>query len=81
MSRKTLLMNLLCLINCVKKYYIMWFKISFFIVLVISALYFGLLVYLGIKCPIVLIAIVVVTFIYIRYQLKKAVMLPPDVEF
>ena len=58
-----------------------WFKISFFIVLVISALYFGLLVYLGIKCPIVLIAIVVVTFIYIRYQLKKAVMLPPDVEF
>ena len=59
----------------------MWFKISFFIVLVISALYFGLLVYLGIKCPIVLIAIVVVTFIYIRYQLKKAVMLPPDVEF
>ena len=59
----------------------MWFKISFFIVLVISALYFGLLVYLGIKCPIVLITIVVVTFIYIRYQLKKAVMLPPDVEF
>ena len=59
----------------------MWFKISFFIVLVISALYFGLLVYLGIKCPIVLIAIVVVTFIYIRYQLKKTVMLPPDVEF
>ena len=58
-----------------------WFKISFFIVLVISALYFGLLVYLGIKCPIVLIAIVVVTFIYIRYQLKKAVMLPPDAEF
>ena len=59
----------------------MWFKISFFIVLVISALYFGLLVYLGIKCPIVLIAIVVVTFIYIRRQLKNAVMLPPDVEF
>ena len=59
----------------------MWFKISFFIVLAISALCFGLLVYLGIKCPIVLIAIVVVTFIYIRYQLKKAVMLPPDVEF
>ena len=59
----------------------MWFKISFFIVLVISALYFGLLVYLGIKCPIVLITIVVVTFIYIRYQLKMAVMLPPDVEF
>ena len=80
MFRKTLLMNLLCLINCVNKMN-MWFKISFFIVLVISALYFGLLVYLGIKCPIVLIAIVVVTFIYIRYQLKKAVMLPPDVEF
>ena len=59
----------------------MWFKISFFIVLAISVLLFGLLVYLGIKCPIVLIAIVVVTFIYIRYQLKKAVMLPPDVEF
>ena len=59
----------------------MWFKISFFIVLVISALYFGLLVYLGIKCPIALIAIVVVTVIWIRYQLKKAVMLPPDVEF
>ena len=59
----------------------MWFKISFFIVLVMSALLFGLLVYLGIKCPIALIAIVVVTFIYIRYQLKKAVMLPPDVEF
>ena len=59
----------------------MWFKILFFIVLVMSALLFGLLVYLGIKCPIALIAIVVVTFIYIRYQLKKAVMLPPDVEF
>ena len=59
----------------------MWFKISFFIVLVISALYFGLLVYLGIKCPIALIAIVVVTFIYIRYQMKNAVMLPPDEEF
>ena len=59
----------------------MWFKILFFIVLVMSALLFGLLVYLGIKCPIALIAIVVVTFIYIRYQLKNAVMLPPDVEF
>ena len=58
-----------------------WFKISFFIVLVISALYFGLLVYLGIKCPIALIAIVVVTVIWIRYQLKNAVMLPPDEEF
>ena len=59
----------------------MWFKFSFYAVLVISVLLLGLLVYLGIKCPIVLIAIVVVTFIYIRYQLKKAVMLPPDVEF
>ena len=59
----------------------MWFKISFFIVLVISALYFGLLVYLGIKCPIALIAIVVVTFIWIRRQLKNAVLLPPDEEF
>ena len=58
----------------------MWFKISFFIVLVISALYFGLLVYLGIKCPIALIAIVVVTFIWIRRQLKNAVLLPPDEE-
>ena len=58
----------------------MWFKISFFIVLVISALYFGLLVYLGIKCPIVLIAIVVVTVIWIRRQLKNAVLLPPDEE-
>ena len=59
----------------------MWFKISFFIVLVISALYFGLLVYLGIKCPIALIAIVIVTVIWIRYHLKNAVMLPPDEEF
>ena len=59
----------------------MWFKFSFYAVLVISVLLFGLLIYLGIKCPIALIAIVVVTFIYIRYQLKKAVMLPPDVEF
>ena len=58
----------------------MWFKISFFIVLVISALYFGLLVYLGIKCPIALIAIVIVTVIWIRYHLKNAVMLPPDEE-
>ena len=59
----------------------MWFKFSFYAVLVMCAVLFGLLVYLGIECPIVLIAIVVVTFIYIRYQLKKAVMLPPDVEF
>ena len=59
----------------------MWFKISFFIVLVMSALLFGLLVYLGIKCPIALIAIVVVTVICIRRQLKNAVLLPPDEEF
>ena len=59
----------------------MWFKFSFYAVLVISVLLFGLLIYLGIKCPIALIAIVVVTFIYIRYHLKNAVMLPPDEEF
>ena len=59
----------------------MWFKFSFYAVLVMCALLFGLLVYLGIECPIVLIAIVVVTFIYIRYQMKNAVMLPPDEEF
>lgn len=58
----------------------MWFKFSFYDVLVISVLLFGLLVYLGIKCPIVLIAIVVVTFIWIRRQLKNAVLLPPDEE-
>ena len=58
----------------------MWFKISFFIVLVISALYFGLLVYLGIKCPIALIAIIVAIVICMRYQLKNAVLLPPDEE-
>ena len=58
----------------------MWFKISFFIVLVMSALLFGLLVYLGIKCPIALIAIVVVTVIWIRHQLKNAVVVPPDEE-
>ena len=59
----------------------MWFKFSFYAVLVMCALLFGLLVYLGIECPIVLIAIVVVTFIWIRRQLKNAVMLPPDEEF
>ena len=59
----------------------MWFKISFFIVLVMSALLFGLLVYLGIKCPIALIAIIVAIVICMRYQLKNAVMLPPDEEF
>ena len=58
----------------------MWFKISFFIVLVISALYFGLLVYLGIKCPIALIAIIVAIVICMRYQLKNAVVVPPDEE-
>ena len=41
----------------------MWFKFSFYAILVISVLLFGLLVYLGIKCPIALIAIVVVAFI------------------
>ena len=59
----------------------MWFKFSFYVILVMSALLFGLLVYLGIKCPIVLIAIVVVTVIWIRHQLKNAVVLPPDEEF
>ena len=58
----------------------MWFKFSFYAVLVISVLLFGLLVYLGIKCPIALIAIVVVAFIWIRRQLKNAVLLPPDEE-
>ena len=58
----------------------MWFKFSFYAVLVISVLLFGLLVYLGIKCPIALIAIVVVTFICMRYQLKNAVVVPPDEE-
>ena len=59
----------------------MWFKFSFYVILVMSALLYGLLVYLGIKCPIALIAIVVVTVICIRRQLKKAVELPPDEEF
>ena len=58
----------------------MWFKISFFIVLAISALCFGLLIYLAIEYPILLIAIVVVTFIWIRRQLKNAVVVPPDEE-
>ena len=58
----------------------MWFKISFFIVLVISALYFGLLVYLGIKCPIALIAIIATIVICMRYQLKNAAVVPPDEE-
>ena len=59
----------------------MLFKFSFYAVLVMCAVLFGLLVYLGIKCPIALIAIVVVTVICIRRQLKKAVELPPDEEF
>ena len=58
----------------------MWFKISFFIVLVISALYFGLLVYLGIKCPSALIAIIAAIVICMRYQVKTAVVVPPDEE-
>ena len=58
----------------------MWFKFSFYAVLVMCALLFGLLVYLGIKCPIVLIPIVVVAFIWIRRQLNKAVELPPEEE-
>ena len=58
----------------------MWFKFSFYAVLAISVLLFGLLVYLGIKCPIVLIAIVVVTVIWIRRQLKNAVVVSPDEE-
>ena len=58
----------------------MWVKFSFYAVLVISVLLFGLLVYLGIKCPIALIAIIVAIVICMRYQLKNAVVLPPDEE-
>ena len=58
----------------------MWFKFSFYAVLVMCALLFGLLVYLGIEYPIVLIAIVVVTAICVRYHLKKAELLSPDEE-
>ena len=58
----------------------MWFKISFFIVLAISALCFGLLIYLAIDYPIVLIAIIATIVICMRYQLKKAVKVPPDEE-
>ena len=58
----------------------MWFKFSFYAVLVMCALLFGLLVYLGIECPIVLIDIVVVTAICVRYHLKKAELLSPDEE-
>ena len=73
-------MNLLCLINYVKIYYIMWFKISFFIVLAISALCFGLLIYLAIEYPILLIAIIATIVICMRYQLKNAVVVSPDEE-
>ena len=58
----------------------MWFKISFFIVLAISALCFGLLIYLAIEYPILLIAIIVAIVICMRYQLKNAVVVPPDEE-
>ena len=58
----------------------MWFKFSFYAVLVISVLLFGLLVYLGIKYPIALIAIIVAIVICMRYQLKNAVVVPPDEE-
>lgn len=57
-----------------------WVKFSFYVVLVMSVLLLGLLIYLAIDYPIVLIAIVVVTVICMRYQLKKAVELPPDEE-
>ena len=59
----------------------MWVKFFFYAVLVMSVLLFGLLIYLAIDYPIVLIAIVVVTVIWIRHQLKNAVVLPPDEEF
>ena len=58
----------------------MWFKILFYLVLVMCALYVGLLIYLAIECPIVLIAIIVATVLYMRYQLTNAVVMPPDVE-
>ena len=58
----------------------MWFKISFFIVLAISALCFGLLIYLAIEYPILLIAIIVAIVICMRYQLKNAVVVPRDEE-
>ena len=58
----------------------MWFKISFFIVLAISALCFGLLIYLAIEYPILLIAIIAIIVICMRYQLKNAVVLSPDEE-
>ena len=58
----------------------MWFKFSFYAVLVISVLLFGLLVYLGIKYPILLIAIIATIVICMRYQLKNAVVVSPDEE-
>lgn len=57
-----------------------WFKISFFAVLVMSVLLFGLLIYLAIEYPILLIAIIAAIVICMRYQLKKAVELPPEEE-
>ena len=58
----------------------MWFKILFYLVLVICALHVGLLIYLAIEYPIVLIAIIVATVLYMRYLLTNAVVMPPDVE-
>ena len=58
----------------------MWFKISFFIVLAISALCFGLMIYLAIEYPILLIVIIAAIVICMRYQLKNAVVVPPDEE-
>ena len=58
----------------------MWLKISFYAVLVMCVLLFGLLIYLAIEYPIFLIAIIVVTAICVRYHLKKAELLSPDEE-
>ena len=58
----------------------MWFKISFFIVLAISALCFGLMIYLAIEYPILLIVIIAAIVICMRYQLKNAVVVSPDEE-
>ena len=59
----------------------MWFKFSFYAVLVMCALLFGLLIYLAIEYPILLIAIIATIVICMRYQLKNAVVLSPDEEF
>ena len=58
----------------------MWVKFFFYAVLVMSVLLFGLLIYLAIDYPIVLIAIIATIVICMRYQLKKAVKVPPDEE-